>query len=156
MRLFERALRKAALICFRMMSMKMKGVKDLDLKMRWSGDGDMKVVNDINDGGMKVVNDMKDLGLKVFWFEILICLRRLRMSRAKKLVIESESDEKEKWSDLKFKTLLLSCVLNSIFDNIIMIALGNRMLNDSKFDEIAIWYFVIINLANVVIIMMLL
>ena len=57
------------------------------------------------------------------------------MSRAKKeLIIESKSDEKEKWSDLKSKVLLLSCVLNSIFDNIIMIALNKRILNDSKFD----------------------
>ena len=51
----------------------MKNVKDLDLKTRWS--------DDINDNGdMKVVNNMKDLSLKVFWFEILICLKRLRMS----------------------------------------------------------------------------
>ena len=105
---------------------------------------------------MKAVNDMKDLGLKVFSFKILICLRRLRMSRAKKLIIESKFNEKEKWLNLKSKTLLLSYVLNSVFDNIIMIALNNRMLNDSKFDEVAIWCFVIINLANVVMIMMLL
>ena len=39
---------------------------------------------------------MKDLNLKVFWFEILICLRRLRMSRAEKLIIESKSDEKKR------------------------------------------------------------
>ena len=42
---------------------------------------------------------MTDLGLKVFWSEkILICLRRFRLSRTKKLMIEfeSESDEKEK------------------------------------------------------------
>ena len=45
---------------------------------------------------MKAVNDMKDLGLKVFSFKILICLRRLRMSRAKKLIIESKFNEKEK------------------------------------------------------------
>ena len=57
------------------------------------------------------------------------------MSRAKELIIKSESNEKERWLDLKFKTLLLSYVLNSIFDNIIIIALGNRMLNDSKFDD---------------------
>ena len=56
------------------------------------------------------------------------------MSRAKELMIKSESNEKGKWLDLKFKILLLSYVLNSIFDNIIMIALSNRMLNDSKFD----------------------
>ena len=57
------------------------------------------------------------------------------MSRAKKkLIIEFESNEKEKWLDLKFKILLLSYVLNSIFNNIIIIALSNRMLNDSKFD----------------------
>ena len=113
----------------------------------------------MNDNGdMKVVNDMKDLGLKVFWFKkILIYLRRLRMSRAKELMIKSKSDEKERWLDSRFKTLLLSCVLGSIFDNIIMIALNNRMLNDSKFDDaIATWWFVIINLANVVMMMMLL
>ena len=58
---------------------------------------DIKVVNGINDDGdMKVVNNMKDLDLKVFWSEILICLRRLRMFRAKELIIESKSDEKEK------------------------------------------------------------
>ena len=56
------------------------------------------------------------------------------MSRAKELMIEFESDEKERWLDSRFKALLLFCVLNSIFDNIIMIALSNRMLNDSKFD----------------------
>ena len=60
------------------------------------------------------------------------------MPRAEELIIESESDEEERWLDSKFKTLLLSCVLNSVFDNIIMIALGNRMLNDPKFDETAI------------------
>ena len=90
----------------------------------------------MNDDDMKIVNDIKDLDLKVFWFKILICLRRLRMPRAKELIIESESDEKKKWSDLKFKTLLLSYyVLSSVFNNIIMIALSNRMLNDSKFDD---------------------
>ena len=87
-----------------------------------------------NNDDIKAVNDIEDLDLKVFWFEILIYLKRLRMSRAKELIIESKSNEKEKWLDLKFKTLLLSCALNSIFDNIIMIALSNRMLNDSKFD----------------------
>ena len=56
------------------------------------------------------------------------------MPRAKKLIIKSESDKKEKWLNLGSKALLLSYVLNSIFDNIIMIALSNRMLNDSKFD----------------------
>ena len=57
----------------------------------------MKAVNDIDDDGdMKVVNDMKDLGLKVLWFGILICLRRLRMFRAKELMIKSESNEKER------------------------------------------------------------
>ena len=127
MRLLERALKKTTLICFWIISMKMKSVKDLDLKTRWFDD-----INDNDD--MKVVNDIEDLGLKVFWFEILICLRRLRMFRMKRLMIESEFDEKERWLDLKFKTLLLSCVLNSTFDNIIMIALSNRMLNDSKFD----------------------
>ena len=34
MRLFERALKKMTLICFQMMLMKMKNVKDLDLKTR--------------------------------------------------------------------------------------------------------------------------
>ena len=118
----------------------------------------MKIVNNINgDGGMEVVNDMKDLGLKVFWFEILICLRRLRMSRAKELMIKSKSDEKEKWLDSKFKALLLSYALDSVFDNIIMIALNNRMLNDPKFDaKAATWWFVIINLANAIIMMVLL
>ena len=133
--------------------MRIKNIKYLDLKMFW--------FDDINNDDMKVINDMRDLTLKVFWFEkILIRLRRLRLSRIKKLMIEFEFElnEKEKWSDLKFKTLLLFyCVLNSIFDNIIMIALGNRMLNDSKFDDaIAIWWFVIINLANVIMMMMLL
>ena len=52
----------------------------------------------------------------------------------KKLIIESKFNEKRKWLNLKFKILLLSCVLGSIFDNIIMVALSNRMLNDSKFD----------------------
>ena len=157
MRLFKRILRKATLACFRVMLMKMKNVKNLDLRTRWSDDDDMKIVNDINgDDDMKAVNDMKDLGLKMFSFEILICLKRLRMSRAEKLIIESESNEKERWLDSKFKTLLLSCVLNSIFNNIIMIALSNRILNDSKFNKIAIWCFVIINLANVVIMIMLL
>ena len=62
-------------------------------------------------------------------------MKRLRMSRTKKLMIkvESEFDEKEKWLNLKFK-ILLYCVLDSVFDNI-MIALGNRKLNDSKFDD---------------------
>ena len=119
--------------------MRIKDVKDLNLKTRWSDDmkdnDDIKVVNDINgNGDMKVVNDMKDLGLKVLWSEILICLRRLQISRAKKLMIESKSNEKKKWLDSRFKTLLLSYILNSIFDNIIIIALSNRMLNDPKFD----------------------
>ena len=152
MRLFERILKKATLICFRIILMKMKNVKDLGLKTRWSDN-----MND-NDN-MKIVNDIKDLDLKVLWSEkILIYLRRLRMPRAKKkLIIESKFNEKEKWWDLKFKTLLLSYVLNSIFDNIILITLNNRMLNDSKFDaKIAIWWFVIINLANVVIMIILL
>ena len=130
------------------MLMKMKKVKDLGLKMRWSDNDNMKVVNDI-----------KDLDLKVFWFEkILICLRRLRLPRMKKLIIESESesDKKERWLDSKFKTLLCY-VLDSVFNNIIMIALSNRMLNDSKFDNaITAWWFVIINLVNAVMIMMLL
>ena len=34
MRLFERALRKATLTCFRMILMKIKDVKDLDLRTR--------------------------------------------------------------------------------------------------------------------------
>ena len=144
MHLFERVLKKAALICFRIMLIKMKDMKDLDLKTRWSDNDDIKVVN-----------NMKDLGLKVFSFEMLICLKRLRMPRAEELIIESESNKKKKWSDIKFK-ILLCCVLGSVFDNIIMIALSNRMLNDPKFDEIAIWCFVIINLASVVMMMMLL
>ena len=127
MRLFERVLKKTTLICFQVISMKMKNVKDLNLKTRW--------FNNMNDNDdMKVVNDMKDLGLKVLWSEILICLRRLRISRTKKLMIESEFNEKEKWLNSKFKALLLSYVLNSIFNNIIMITLSNRMLNDLKFD----------------------
>ena len=127
--------------------MKIKDVKDLDLKMRWSDNDDMKAVN-----------DMRDLGLKVLWSEILLYLKRLRMPRAKELMIKSEFNEKERWLNSEFKTLLLSCyVLNSVFDNIIMIALGNRMLNDSKFDDaIAAWWFVIINLISVVMMMMLL
>ena len=56
------------------------------------------------------------------------------MSRAEELIIKFKSDEKEKWLNSRFKTLLLSYALNSVFDNIIMIALNNRMLNDSKFD----------------------
>ena len=51
-------------------------------------------------------------------------------------MIEFEFNKKEKWLDLKFKILLLSYyVLNSIFDNIIIVALNNRMLNDSKFNN---------------------
>ena len=151
MRLSERALRKTALIYFRVISMRMKGVKDLDLKTRWFDD-----INDDDD--MKVVNDMKDLGLKVLWFKrILIYLRRLRMSRVKELMIESEFNEKERWSNSEFKVFLLSYILDSTFDNIIMVALGNRMLNDSKFDaKVADWWFVIINLASAVMMMMLL
>ena len=151
MRLFERTLRKTALIYFRIMLMRMKGVKDLDLKVLW--------FDDMNNNNMKVVNDMTDLSLKVFWSEeILIYLKRFRLPRTKELIIEfeSESDEKGRWSDLKFK-ILLCYVLDSVFNNIIMIALSNRMLNDSKFnDAIATWWFVIINLANVVMMMMLL
>ena len=57
----------------------------------------MKIVNNINnDDDMKVVNDMKDLGLKMFSFEILICLKRLRMSRAKILIIEFKFNEKKR------------------------------------------------------------
>ena len=84
----------------------------------------------MNDNDMKIVNDMKDLGLKVFWSEgILIRLRRLRLSRTKKLMIEfeSESNEKERWSDSKFKALL--CALGSTFDSL-MVALSNRKLDD--------------------------
>ena len=134
-----------------MILMKMKDVKDLGSKTRWSDN-----INDNDD--MKVVNNIKNLDLKVLWFKkILIYLRHLRMSQIKELIIEFESDKKEKWSDLKSKILLLSCALDSVFDNIIMIALSNRMLNDSKFDNaIAIWWFVIINLISAVIIMMLL
>ena len=124
----------------------MRDVKDLNLKTRWFN----------NNGDIKVVNNMKDLDLKMFWFEkILICLRRLPRAK-KKLIIKSKSDEKEKWLNLKSKTLLLSYVLNSVFDNIIIIALSNRMLNDSKFNKIATWYFVIINLISVVMMIMLL
>ena len=130
MHLSERALKKTTLIYFRMISMKIKDVKDLGLKMRWS--------DNINNDDIKVVNDMRDLDLKVFWFEkILIRLKRLRLSQTKKLMIESESDEKGKWLDLEFKNLLLSYVLNSAFNNL-MIALSNRKLDDSKFDAIAI------------------
>ena len=113
----------------------------------------------MSDDDIKVVNDIKDLDLKVFWFEkILIHLRRLRLSQTKKLMIksESESDEKGKWSDSRFKDLLLFYALSSVFDNLI-IALNNRKLNDSKFDDaIAIWCFVNINLASAVIMMILL
>ena len=56
------------------------------------------------------------------------------MSRVKELMIESEFNEKERWSNSEFKVFLLSYILDSTFDNIIMVALGNRMLNDSKFD----------------------
>ena len=104
---------------------------------------------------------MKDLSLKVLWFEkILIYLKRL--SRVKELIIKSESDEKEKWLYLKSKNLLypllLSCyVLKLIFNIIIiMIALSNWILNDSNFSAITTWCFVIINFANVMIMMMLL
>ena len=41
-----------------MMSMRIKDVKDLNLKTRWSD-------NMNNNDDMKIVNDMKDLGLKV-------------------------------------------------------------------------------------------
>ena len=63
------------------------------------------------------------------------------MPRAKEeLIIESKFNTKERSLDLKFKALLCSLllsyyVLSSVFDNIIIIALGNRMLNDSKFDN---------------------
>ena len=112
--------KKTTLTCSRILLMKIKNVKNLDLETRW-------------------FDDMKDLNLKMFWFKILICLKRLRVSRMKKLMIEFKSDKKEKWSDSRFKALFLSYILNSIFDNIIMVALNNRMLNDPKFDaEIAI------------------
>ena len=64
--------------------MKIKNVKDLDLKTRW-----------FNNDNIKIVNDMKDLGLKVLWFEILIYLKRLRMSRAKELMIEFKKKKKD-------------------------------------------------------------
>ena len=70
----------------------------------------------------------------------LICLRRL--SRAKKWIIEFKFNEKKKWLDLKFKNLLCSLlfyyILDSTFNKIIIIALNNRMLNDSEFDAIVI------------------
>ena len=114
----------------------------------------------MNDDDMKVVNNMKDLDLKMLWFEkILIRLKRLRLSRTKRLIIESKSEfnKEGKWSDLKFQTLLLFYILGSIFDNIILIALNNRKLNDSKFDDaIAIWCFVNVNLASVIMMIMLL
>ena len=115
-----------------MILMRIKDVKDLNLKMRWSD-------NMNNDNDIKVINNMRDLSLKVFWFKILIYLRRLRMPRAKKeLIIKFKFNEKEKWLNLKFKNLLLFYILNSVFDNILMIMLINRILNDSKFDKIAI------------------
>ena len=127
--------------------MKLKNAKDLDLKTRW--------FDNINsDDDIKVVNYIKDLDLKVFWFKkMLICLKRLRMLRTKELIIEFKFNEEETWLDLKFKILLCPLLLsyyalNSIFDIIIMIALSNRMLNDSKFNEIAQLWFVIINLAS--------
>ena len=74
------------------MLIRIKDVKDLDLKMFW--------FDDINDDNMKIVNDMRDLNLKVFWFEeILICLKRLRLSRTKKLIHKSESESNEKKND---------------------------------------------------------
>ena len=109
--------------------MRIKSVKDLGLKVLW--------FDNMNNDDMKVVNDMTDLGLKMLWSEkILIRLKRFRLSRTKKLMIESkfESDEKKRWLDSKFK-VLLCYALNSIFDSIIMITLGNWMLNDSKFDD---------------------
>ena len=69
--------------------MKIKDVKDLNLKTRWSDDMN-------NDDNMKIVNDMKDLDLKMLWSEILIYLKRLRMSRAEELMIKSKSNEKKK------------------------------------------------------------
>ena len=88
---------------------------------------------------MEIVNNITDLGLKVLWFKrVLIYLKRLWMSRAKELIIKFKFNEKERWLDLKFKNLLCFLlsyyVLGSVFDNIIIIALNNRMLNDSKFD----------------------
>ena len=41
---------------------------------------------------------------------------------------------------IRFKiqnSLIILCLKNSIFDNIIIIALSNRMLNDPKFDKVA-------------------
>ena len=58
------------------------------------------------------------------------------MPRAKKKLIikfESEFNDEEKRLNSKFK-ILLYCVLSLIFD-IIIIALSNRKLNDSKFDN---------------------
>ena len=54
----------------------------------------------------------------------------------KKLMIKSKSEfnEKKRWLNLRFKVFLLSYILDSTFDNIIIIILNNRMLNDSKFD----------------------
>ena len=136
--------------------MRIKGVKDLDLKTRWSDNDDMKTVNNINDDDdMETVNGMENLSLKVFSFEILIYLRRLRMSRAKELMIKSESDEKGRWSDLKSKALLC-CALGSVVDSIIMVALSNRMLDDPKFDGTAAWCFVITSLASAAMVMVLL
>ena len=43
-------------IYFRVILMRIKDVKDLDLKTRWSDNDDIKVVN-----------NMKDLDLKVLW-----------------------------------------------------------------------------------------
>ena len=58
------------------MLIKIKNVKNLGLKMRWSDNDDIKIVNDI-----------KDLNLRMFWSEkALKCLRRLRMPRAKKKI----------------------------------------------------------------------
>ena len=97
----------------------MKSVKDLDLKTSWFDN-----INDDDD--IKVVNDIKDLDLKV---------KRLRMSRAKKkLIIKSKFNERKRRLNLKFKIFLLSYILNSVFDNIIIIALSNRMLNNLKFN----------------------
>ena len=112
-------------------------------------------MNDNDD--MKVVNDIKDLDLKVLWFEkALICLKRLFRAK-EELMIKFKFNKKERWLDLEFKALLLSYVLDSIFDNIIMVTLSNRMLNDSKFDaKVTTWWFAIINFASAVMMMMLL
>ena len=59
MRLPKRAFKKTTLTYFQIMLMKIKDVKDLDLKTR--------LFDDINNNdNMKAVNDIKDLNLKMF------------------------------------------------------------------------------------------